>query len=302
MHLIGKSVSFVCSNFQMEPTIRTLNFKDLKRKTFFKHAIRIYLSTTFFTAAYTFLNYYQGLTASALLIVLPLISFFISVYVFVIRRNYIAGPYIVYITLGGALVGLSYLEGLMSGYYWFQLVMLFCLPYVIRHEKYFQKHTNILYALIISLMIISVVVSPLYSNYYDDLTRSEVHYKFVLNSSVAFILIMIFSLQALGQSKSFIKKIFSDKEEAENEKDRRTRVLSNLGHELRTQINSINGGVTQLILGNDNNDVTTKKYFEILDYCNDNMLLLVNDMLDIHKIESGGRLSCLRNQKSFTIF
>ncbi|WP_405291559.1 hybrid sensor histidine kinase/response regulator [Algibacter sp. Ld11] len=270
----------------MEPTIRTLNFKDLKRKTFFKHAIRIYLSATLFTGAYTVFNYNQDLTASAFLIILPFISFFVSVYFFVIRRNYLAGPYIVYITLGSALVGLSYLEGLMSGYYWFQLVMLFCLPYVIRHEIYFQKHTNILYAVIISLMVITVVVSPLYSNYYTHLTKDEVHLKFVINSSVAFILIMIFSLQALGQSKSFIKKIFSDKEDAENEKDRRTRVLSNLGHELRTQINSING-VTQLILGNENSKATTKKYFEILDYCNDNMLLLVNDMLDIHKIESG---------------
>lgn len=270
----------------MEAEARPIKLKDLRRKTFFKLAIRVYFAAIFFTSYYTFASFYNGFTASALITLFPLSGFIISAYLFVFKRNYLAGPYIVYILLCIATFCVSYLEGLLSGYYWFQLGLIFSLPYVIRREVYFQKHTNILYSLVIVFLVATFIVSPMYSDYYENLTKEDVHFRFILNSSVNFILIMVFSLQALSRSKYFIKKISSDKELAEHEKDRRTQVLSNLGHELRTQINSING-VTQLILGNETAEVDNKKYFEILDHCNNNMLLLVNDMLDIHKIESG---------------
>jgi len=248
----------------------------------------IYFSAILVTFFYIFLAYRYSLTVSLIIIIFPLISFFVSIYVLVVMRNYLIGPYMVYIVLGLSTLILSYLEGLMSGYYWFQLALLFVLPYVIRHEIYFQKHTNILYSITILIMVISVIISPMYSTYYENITREQTHYRFILNSSVAFVLIMVFSLQGLGHNKSYIKKIYNDKKRAVSEKDRRTKVLSNLGHELRTQINSING-VTQLILdgGAEDTPKNSTKYFEILDYCNNNMLLLVNDMLDIHKIESG---------------
>ncbi|ALJ04278.1 hypothetical protein APS56_03590 [Pseudalgibacter alginicilyticus] len=270
----------------MKEGIHSLKFKDLRQKTFFKLAIRVYIFATLANFYYTVISFYHGFTTSAVITIFPLIGFLLSVYVFIVKRNYLAGPYFVYITLGIATLGLSYLEGIMSGYYWFQLGLIFSLPYVIRREVYFQKHTNILYTITIIFLVISFLISPMYSEYYKELTREQIHYRFILNSSINFLLIMVFSLQALSHNKFFIKKINADKEIAENEKDRRTKVLSNLGHELRTQINSING-VTQLILGSDTNEVPNKKYFEILDCCNDNMLLLVNDMLDIHKIESG---------------
>jgi signal transduction histidine kinase/CheY-like chemotaxis protein len=270
----------------MEQELQTINFKDLRRKTFFKLAIRVYAAAIFFTSYYALSSFYNGFRASALVTALLLLGFIISAYLFVFKRNYLVGPYIIYILLSIATFCMSYLEGLMSGYYWFQLGLIFYLPYVIPREVYFQKHTNILYTLVIGFLLATFLVAPMYSDYYEKLTKEDVHFRFILSSSVNFVLIMVFSLQALSRSKYFIKKISGDKEFAENEKDRRTQVLSNLGHELRTQINSING-VTNLILGHETAEVENKKYFEILDHCNNNMLLLVNDMLDIHKIESG---------------
>lgn len=215
-----------------------------------------------------------------------------SVYLFLVKRSYIIGPYIVFACLGTTIVIMSYLEGIMSGYYWFPLGFLFALPYVIRLENNFKRHANYLYFLIILFLI-----SPMYSDYYENLTKDQVQSRFILNSSINFIHMMIFSLQALSHNKKMINKISNDKDlaENENEKERRTRVLSNLGHELRTQINSING-VIKLILGNDHIEASNKKYFQILDHCNNNMLLLVNDMLDIYKIESG-HFNCLTNPK-----
>ncbi|KAB1071264.1 response regulator [Tamlana haliotis] len=270
----------------MTQTLHTLKFKDLIRKTSFKLAVNIYLAAILFNLYYAYISFEKGMTASFLLILLPLISFTISVYAFVVKRNYLVGPYIVFLFLGTATAGLTYLEGIMSGYYWFQFGLLFSLPYVIRREVYFKKHTSTLYAIMLAFLVVMFLISPMYSEYYPNLSKEQIHYRFMLNSVVNFGVMMVFSLQALSYNKSVIKKISFDKEHAEIEKVRRTMVLSNLGHELRTQINSING-VTQLILGNDTKEVKNKKYFEILDHCNNNMLLLVNDMLDVHKIESG---------------
>ncbi|MBP0902332.1 hybrid sensor histidine kinase/response regulator [Mariniflexile gromovii] len=270
----------------MAQKINNLNFEELKRKSFFKLAMLIYLSAILTNIFYVISSYNNNLIASAIITLFPLVGFCISVYVLLVRRNYLAGPYIVYIVLGISTVCLSYLEGLMSGYYWYQLGLIFVLPYVIRHEVYFQKHTNILYSMVFLFIVTSVLISPMYSVYYEHLTHEQTHFKFILNSLVCFVLTMIFSMQALTHNKSYIKRIYNDKKQAVSEKDRRTKVLSNLGHELRTQINSING-VTQLILGDTPNKAPNTKYFEILDHCNNNMLLLVNDMLDIHKIESG---------------
>lgn len=270
----------------MEPTKQSLKLNELRRKRSFVLGMRIYVSASLFNFYYCFISFYNGFTVSGILTLFSLVGFLASTYIFIAKNNYTAGAYIVFICLGIATVGLSYFEGLMSGYYWFQLGFLFALPYVIRREKYFYRNTNILYALIILFLLTSFIISPMYSDYYKELTEEQVQYRFILNSSVNFVLMMVFSLQALSYNKSVISKIYNDKQLAESEKERRTRVLANLGHELRTQINSING-VTQLILGNEAGEAPNKKYFEILDYCNNNMLLLVNDMLDIHKIESG---------------
>ncbi|WP_147676892.1 hybrid sensor histidine kinase/response regulator [Algibacter pacificus] len=270
----------------MPKKAETRKLKDLMRNSFFMLGIGIYFFAITVNMYYVYISFYNGFMASGFVCLFSLLGFLVSVYLFLIKRSYIFGPYIVFTCLGSATVAMSYLEGLMSGYYWFQLGFLFSLPYVIRRETYFNKQTNILYFLIILFLLISFIISPMYSNYYEELNKEQVHYRFILNSSINFVLIMMFSLQALSHNKLVINKIYNDKEFAENEKERRTRVLSNLGHELRTQINSING-VTQLILGNDTAETPNKKYFQILEHCNNNMLLLVNDMLDIHKIESG---------------
>ena len=263
-----------------------IKFKELTRKSFFKLGIAIYFSAILVNCYYVIISFHNGFIASGILTMFSLLGFLVSAYLFLVKRSYIIGPYIVFACLGTTTVIMSYLEGFMSGYYWFPLGFLFALPYVIRLEKNFKRHTDYLYFLIILFLIISFLISPMYSDYYENLTKDQVQSRFILNSSINFILMMIFSLQALSHNKRVISKISNDKDFAENEKERRTRVLSNLGHELRTQINSING-VTKLILGNDHIEASNKKYFQILDHCNNNMLLLVNDMLDIHKIESG---------------
>nr|WP_321227167.1 ATP-binding protein [uncultured Psychroserpens sp.] len=89
---------------------------------------------------------------------------------------------------------------------------------------------------------------------------------------------------------NIILALIKAKINAVKQKDTKTRVLSNLGHELRTQLSSIHG-ITQLLLVQNKNELlsnnTFSQYTETLEVCSNQMLFLVNDILDIHKIESG---------------
>ena len=257
-----------------------------ENRQFFKLATKVYIGLILFTSFFVIINFHNGLIYSALGSLLALIGHFISMYYLIIKRKFLIGTYIVYVFLGSGVVIASYFEGLMAGYYWFLFDMLFAIPFMVRREVYFKKHANILYVITVSLITIAAFTSPMYSEVYEHITPVQTHTKLILNSTACFIIIMLFSLQAVSFSSNYIKNIYREKQRAENEKESRTRVLSNLGHELRTQINSING-VTQLILEKGKTSGEDKNYAEILDYCNNSMLVLVNDMLDMHKIESG---------------
>jgi len=65
----------------------------------------------------------------------------------------------------------------------------------------------------------------------------------------------------------------------------RTKFLSNMGHELRTPLNGIIGATNLLRKGSTLPE--QKEYLDILKYCSDHMLGLVNDVLDFNKIEAG---------------
>jgi signal transduction histidine kinase len=75
------------------------------------------------------------------------------------------------------------------------------------------------------------------------------------------------------------------KEKAEQANITKAHFLSNMSHELRTPLN----GIIQLtsILIEEQPTEAQKKHLEVLKYSGDHMLVLVNDILDYNKIESG---------------
>ncbi len=62
--------------------------------------------------------------------------------------------------------------------------------------------------------------------------------------------------------------------------------LANISHELRTPMNAILG-FTQLILGEENIGVTTREYLDIVNRSGEHLLTLINDVLEMSKIEAG---------------
>jgi signal transduction histidine kinase/ActR/RegA family two-component response regulator len=88
---------------------------------------------------------------------------------------------------------------------------------------------------------------------------------------------------------SDIKKAKNDlivaKEKAEKAAAIKSRFLSNMSHELRTPLNGIIGTTHLLLQGNYNDE--QKDHFEVLKFSSEHMLTLINDVLDLGKLELG---------------
>ncbi|RSK42116.1 response regulator [Mangrovimonas spongiae] len=76
-----------------------------------------------------------------------------------------------------------------------------------------------------------------------------------------------------------------EKRKAEEASKAKTDFLSNMSHEIRTPLHAILGFIQILKQGNFND--SEKEYIDLMGKSSKNLLAIVNDILEIHKIESG---------------
>lgn len=89
----------------------------------------------------------------------------------------------------------------------------------------------------------------------------------------------------MTEKKSIEEKLVTAKREAETASKAKTEFLANMSHEIRTPMNGIIG-MTELL----NHTALTAeqdKYLEYIKLSADNLLTIINDILDISKLESG---------------
>lgn len=90
---------------------------------------------------------------------------------------------------------------------------------------------------------------------------------------------------AILERRNYEKLLLASKENAENASRAKADFLSTMSHEIRTPLNAIIG-MTHILM-QDNPKKTQLENLNILKFSGENLLVLVNDVLDINKIESG---------------
>ncbi|MFI5172577.1 MAG: ATP-binding protein [Chitinophagales bacterium] len=81
------------------------------------------------------------------------------------------------------------------------------------------------------------------------------------------------------------KELESEKERAEHSERVKEQFLTNMSHEIRTPMNAILG-MTRLLLQKDPKK-DQLKYLNAIKHASDNLLVIINDILDLSKIEAG---------------
>jgi PAS domain S-box-containing protein len=113
----------------------------------------------------------------------------------------------------------------------------------------------------------------------------NVNYVPVYNSKeeVFEIIVLSFDVTSIKESE---RELLKAKEKAEESDRLKTAFLHNLSHEIRTPMNAIMG-FSGLLIENYNNKPKLEKFSEIINQRCKDLLEIINDILDIAKIESG---------------
>lgn len=100
----------------------------------------------------------------------------------------------------------------------------------------------------------------------------------------------------ITQQRQYEQELLAAKLEAEEATKIKTDFISTLTHEIRSPLNAIIG-LTNLLVKS-KSPAQTAEYLEVLKYSSDNLLNLINDILDLSKMEAG---RAILNEKPFPI-
>lgn len=100
------------------------------------------------------------------------------------------------------------------------------------------------------------------------------------------VLLLLVFIGYLRQTRQYILALQQARHEAEHANKAKSEFLSSMSHDIRTPMNAIIG-MTTLAIGNAHNPAQVQDYLRKIELSSKHLLGLINDVLDISKIESG---------------
>jgi signal transduction histidine kinase len=247
---------------------------------------------------FSVLTYFVNSLYISALINITSAYFFLLAYYFNSRKKLELGLIISVINLNLYLVVVSYIEGLKAGTYMFYFPYFLVLTFVVSIGKHF-KGWIVVYSITVISAMICFSLSPQTNNAVQVISEAMYTKLYSSNLLTAMALTLVFSYAILRTNRTNEAAILKEndnlrkaemellkaKKKAEVAANTKSRFLSNMSHELRTPLNGIIG-VSNLLL-QENYLPHQKQSLDILRYSSEHMMILINDILDYHKIEAG---------------
>jgi len=248
-----------------------------------KRSIQFIGTGVVITAALIPVHFYDGHYLSAL------ITFIFCLFLGVIWLMHKKGftNHTTAITIIGIDVFLSVfniVEGLEMGNYLFFFPMLFALPFLVRNKKQYSREVLLYFVFTALCFCVSISVSPAVSPW-QVITDEQYSSIFYINCICAVVLSALFAYLGIYFERKYAAVLMEQKNRTEVAMKARSQFLSQMGHELRTPLNGIIGATN--LLNNQNTLPEQNEYLNILKYCSNHMLELINNILDYNKIEAG---------------
>lgn len=177
----------------------------------------------------------------------------------------------------------SYTDGINMGSYLYFFPMLFSIPFLVNNHEKYHKRVVSYFLLVIACMgatfLIAQDTSP-----FQNIAASEYTISFNINLVCAVLLSAAFSYLNIHFERKYARVLIEQKNKTIDAMKTRGHFLSHMGHELRTPLNGVIGATNLLAKGKTLPE--QDEYLNILKYCSNHMLDVINNILDYNKIDA----------------
>lgn len=177
----------------------------------------------------------------------------------------------------------NYTDGLKMGAYLYFFPMLFSIPFLVNNHEKYHKRVMSYFGLAIACMCLTFLfASP--GSPYQNISDSVYVITFNVNLVCAVLLSAAFSYFNIHFERKFARALIEQKNKTIDAMKTRGHFLSHMGHELRTPLNGIIGATNLLAKGKTLEE--QEEFLNILKYCSNHMLDVINNILDYNKIDA----------------
>lgn len=205
-------------------------------------------------------------------------------YIYNFHNLFFWGRYLAFLFTCAMALILSYLEGYDAQVIHYFLPLVMIIQILVSKKNNYRSQSILFYFTWTAFIVATLTVTRDKGVVLLEKPEAVLVLK-IVNLSAVYLLCVIYSVFGLLQERLYIGKLTRGKLAAIELKNKRTAMLSSLGHEIRTQATSINAA-SKMLMETDLSS-SQKPMVEVLEYSTNQMFYLIDDILDLRKLEGG---------------